>query len=98
MRLIVRRLLYGRSAAKLGKNLAGGLPETLGYASDIQFALAAQADAVTAVGQFAEECRHFHIADGEDIIHQAFAILFLGGTALHLLLRYRYPSEVSFLM
>src|SRR5712671_1203114 len=113
--LIVRGLLYGRSAAKLGKDLAHGqgqraldrttagafvatAAETLGHAGNIEFALAAQADAVTAVGQFAEKCRHLHFADGENVVHQAFAVFFFCRTTVHLLLRYRYPGEASFLV
>src|SRR5581483_6754788 len=36
----------------------------------IDFPLAAQADAIAAIRQLAEKCRHLDAADGEHVVHQ----------------------------
>ena len=70
--------------------------KTFGHVSDVEFAFAAQADAVSPVGQLAEERRHFYSADRKNVVHQSFAIFFDGGAAFHLLVRYPGVADVAF--
>src|SRR5271157_654430 len=95
-----KHLAHGVGEGPVERATAGTLvasaAETLGYAGDVNFALAAQADAETPVGQLAEEGRHLDSADGENVIRQAFAIFLDGAAALHLLLRHPDVTDLPF--
>src|SRR5580700_11934902 len=90
---------YGVGLRSIHRATAGTLmaasAKTFGYARDIELAFAAQAHAKTSVGQFAEERRRFDFADGEHVIHQAFAVFFLRSAALHLFLCNPGPANVA---
>ena len=76
--------------------LMAAAAKTLGHSCYIEFSLAAQTQAKTAVGKLAEKSGYFDFSDGEDVIHETFAIFFLRSIALHLLLRYPGPADVAF--
>src|SRR5215468_11070109 len=61
--------------------------EAFGDTGYVEFPLAAQANAVAAIGQLAEESRHFDAADRKHVVHQAFTVLFQGIAAFHLFAR-----------
>jgi hypothetical protein len=70
--------------------------EALSDVGHVEFALAAEAYSVTAVGEFAKECGDFDSADGKDVVHQPFAILLQGGTSLHLFSSDPEIADVAF--
>ena len=69
--------------------------EGLRHPGNIDFSLAAQADAVSPIGQLAEESSDLYAADRKYIIHQSFAILFDRAAALHLLLRHPEITDMT---
>ena len=70
--------------------------QTLGDSGHVDMALAAQAHAKASVGKLAEEQSHLHTLNRKRVVHQAFAVFFLGVAALHLLLAHRNPRQRPF--
>src|ERR1700678_4422367 len=96
---IIQNLAQSLREWAIHRATAGALVATatkaLGYVRHIQRAFTAKAHAKASIGNFAEQCRHFHFSNGEHIVHQSFTIFFDRSTTLHLFLRDPCPANAS---
>ena len=92
---VAHRFVDGTVKRAAASALVTSATKTFGHARDIEFALAAQADPAASVGQFTEERGHLHIADGQHVIDQAFAVFLFGVAKVHLLLRDPDPAQAT---
>ncbi len=94
-----QNLVHGLGQWAIDRATAGAFvaaaAKTLGDMGHIEFALTAQAYAVSAARQLAEERRHLDAADRKDVVHQPFAVFFNRAAEIHLLLRHPHTADVS---